>query len=308
MGINVLSLSDGCSGVQLALRNAKVKVKNYFSSETNKFAISLTQQKFPKTIQLGCASNYKNWKLPHIDFLIGKGDCRNFRNSKDYFDFSFEDSWKFFKFYEIKKFFNPDYFLMENYLTTPMNREIISDFLEVKPIFLNSKLVSAQDRPRAYYTNLPNYEPPDDKKIFLSDIALKLPKKNDFIITKKVIERMEKTNWNYIPYSDIRDKKSAYVSKRIHRGGTHNILKCWKMIRRFTPVEIERLQNFPDDYTEGFSKRQRYKMLSTEITVDIATHFIKLVFKEDHENEILLILLAYILIIILLIIVLKKDH
>lgn len=53
MGINVLSLCDGMSGGQIALKELGIETGNYYASEIDKNAIKVTQDNFPNTIQLG---------------------------------------------------------------------------------------------------------------------------------------------------------------------------------------------------------------------------------------------------------------
>ena len=46
-------------------------------------------------------------------------------------------------------------------------------------------------------------------------------------------------------------------------------------IRKLTPIECERLQGLPDNYTEGVSNTQRYKQLGNAFNVDVVAHIIK---------------------------------
>lgn len=77
-GINVLSLFDGMSCGQIALREAGIKVNKYFASEIDKFAIQQTQHNFPDTVQLGSVTGVRAADLPHIDLLIGGSPCQGF--------------------------------------------------------------------------------------------------------------------------------------------------------------------------------------------------------------------------------------
>lgn len=80
-GINVLSCFDGISCGQIALERAGIKVNNYYASEIDKYAIKVTQKNYPNTVQLGDIEGWKNWKLPHIDLLIGGSPCTGFSNA-----------------------------------------------------------------------------------------------------------------------------------------------------------------------------------------------------------------------------------
>jgi DNA (cytosine-5)-methyltransferase 3A len=53
------------------------------------------------------------------------------------------------------------------------------------------------------------------------------------------------------------------------------------IIRKLTPVEAERLQTLPDNYTEGISNSQRYKCIGNGWTVDVIAHILSFL-KEDN--------------------------
>jgi DNA (cytosine-5)-methyltransferase 3A len=76
--INVLSLFDGMSCGQIALNKLGIKYDNYFASEIDERAISVTMDNYPNTIQLGSVINVDTTKLPKIDLLIGGSPCQSF--------------------------------------------------------------------------------------------------------------------------------------------------------------------------------------------------------------------------------------
>lgn len=174
MGINVLSEFDGISCGQVALQRAGIKVNKYFASEIDKYAIKVTQKNFPNTTQLGDVRNWKSWNLPKIDLLIAGSPCQGFSNAGRGLNFDDPRSKLFFDFVNTLNFLkdkNPNLiFLLENVRMKQEWQDIISEQVGFQPIKINSSLVSAQNRIRLYWTNIPNIEQPQDKGIILADI------------------------------------------------------------------------------------------------------------------------------------------
>jgi len=168
--MNVLSLFDGMSCGQIALERAGIRVDNYFASEIDKYAIKITQKNYPDTIQLGDVNNWIDWHLPKIDLLIGGSPCQGFSNAGQGLNFDDPRSKLFFKFVDCLKWYKPTWFLLENVRMKKEWQNIISEHLGVEPIRINSALVSAQNRDRFYWTNIPNITQPEDKYILLKDI------------------------------------------------------------------------------------------------------------------------------------------
>ena len=170
--MNVLSLFDGMSCGQLALQRAGVKYDNYFASEIDKHAIKVTQHNFPNTKQLGDVRNVRAQDLPKIDLLIGGSPCQGFSFAGKQLNFEDPRSKLFFEFVRLKNELNPRYFLLENVRMKKSSMEVITQHLGVEPIEINSALVSAQNRRRLYWTNIPNITQPLDRGILLKDIIL----------------------------------------------------------------------------------------------------------------------------------------
>lgn len=170
--MNILSLFDGISCGQIALQRAGIKYEKYFASEIDKYAIQITQNNFPETIQLGDVNKYTDWDLPKIDLLIGGSPCQDLSVSKkDRQGLKGERSKLFYIYVECLKRFNPKYFLLENVNSMPKEaKDEITKLLGVEPIMINSALVSAQQRKRLYWTNIPGITQPDDKHIYLKDV------------------------------------------------------------------------------------------------------------------------------------------
>lgn len=169
--INVLSLFDGMSCGQIALDNLGIKVNNYFASEIDKHAIKVTQHNYPNTIQIGDVTQVKGENLPKIDLLIGGSPCQGFSFAGKQLNFDDPRSKLFFEFVRILKECNPKYFLLENVKMKKEYQDVITEHLGVEPIEINSNLLSAQNRKRLYWTNIPGVTIPNDKGILLKDIV-----------------------------------------------------------------------------------------------------------------------------------------
>ena len=169
-GINVLSLFDGMSCGQIALERAGIAVDNYYASEIDKYAIQITQKNYPGTVQLGNVTSWRDWNLPDNDLIIGGSPCQGFSFAGKQLNFEDPRSKLFFEFVDVLKKVNPKYFLLENVKMKREYQDIISEYLGVEPVEINSSLVSAQNRVRLYWTNIPNVTQPEDKGINLTDI------------------------------------------------------------------------------------------------------------------------------------------
>ena len=183
--MNVLSLFDGMSCGQIALRELGLKVDRYYASEINKYAIRQTQLNFPDTIQLGDVRSVHAKDLPKIDLLIGGSPCQGFSFAGKQLNFNDPRSALFFEFARILnecREINPDVkFMLENVRMKREYEQVISDTLGVKPVMINSALVSAQNRVRLYWSNIrtapsglfeirTDIPQPKDRGLFLRDI------------------------------------------------------------------------------------------------------------------------------------------
>lgn len=183
--MNVLSLFDGMSCGQIALRELGIKVDRYYASEINKHAIKQTQLNFPDTIQLGDVRGVHAKDLPKIDLLIGGSPCQGFSFAGKQLNFNDPRSALFFEFVRILnecREINPDVkFLLENVRMKREYEQVISDTLGIKPVMINSALVSAQNRVRLYWSNIrttpdglfeikTDIPQPKERGLFLRDI------------------------------------------------------------------------------------------------------------------------------------------
>jgi len=195
--INVLSLFDGMSCGQIALDKLGIEVDNYFASEIDKYAMQVTKHNYPKTKHIGDVTQVKGSDLPKIDLLIGGSPCQGFSFAGKQLNFDDPRSKLFFEFVRLLKETKPKYFLLENVRMKKEYQDIISEYLGVEPIIINSNLVSAQNRTRYYWTNIPNIEQPRDKGLLLKDItedglhSLGLAQRGRYDENGKVIQKYE---------------------------------------------------------------------------------------------------------------------
>jgi DNA (cytosine-5)-methyltransferase 3A len=168
------------SCAQIALNREGVEYDKYFASEVDKYAIKVTQANYPNTIQLGCITELTYSKLfkngaSNIDLLIGGSPCQGFSFAGKQLNFDDPRSRLFFEYVRILhtlKEINPDIkFILENVKMKKEFQDAISKFIGVEPIEINSNLVSAQNRRRLYWTNIPHLVQPLDKQIMLEDIV-----------------------------------------------------------------------------------------------------------------------------------------
>jgi site-specific DNA-cytosine methylase len=171
--MKVMSLFDGMSCGQIALKKLGAKVDTYYASEIDKYAMKVAKENFPNIVHLGDVTTVKREDFSPIfelDLLIGGSPCQGFSKSGNRLNFEDPRSKLFFEFVRILKEFKPKYFLLENVVMNKESRDIISEYLGVEPIEINSNLVSAQSRRRLYWTNIPNVTVPEDKGIVIKDI------------------------------------------------------------------------------------------------------------------------------------------
>jgi len=168
--MNVLSLFDGMSCGMIALDRLGIKVDNYYASEIDKYAIQVSQANYPDIIQVGDITKLDLSTLPKIDLVMGGSPCQGFSFAGKQLAFDDPRSALFFEFHKAISYLQPKYFLLENVRMKKEYLDIISEYMGVEPIFINSSLVSAQSRQRYYWTNIPVDGLPDDKVIKLRDI------------------------------------------------------------------------------------------------------------------------------------------
>lgn len=295
--MNVLSLFDGISCGQIALNRANIQYNNYFASEIDKNAIKVTQHHYPNTVQLGDVTKIE-FIATKIDLLIGGSPCQGFSFAGKQLNFDDPRSKLFFEFVRLIDECKPTYFLLENVVMKKEYQDVITQYLGVEPIKINSSLVSAQNRVRLYWTNIPNVKEPEDRNISLSDIL-----EDDSIINPGAIRgrRLNKatiigrrlnpdgkrkdydkdipitqclevraTNTNKSNCLTTVDKDNVLTTMPI---GRHpNAFKDKLPFRYYTLKEYERLQTIPEGYTSVVSTSQAKKMIGNAWTIDVISH------------------------------------
>ena len=168
--INVLSLFDGMSCGQIALDRLGVKVNKYYASEIDKYAMTIAKKNYPNIEHIGDVTQVDGTKLDKIDLMIGGSPCQGFSFAGKQLNFSDPRSALYFEFVRLLKETKPKYFLLENVRMKKEFQAVITKDLGVEPIMINSSLLSAQNRVRLYWTNIPNVTQPNDLGIVLKDI------------------------------------------------------------------------------------------------------------------------------------------
>ena len=306
--MNVLSLFDGMSCGQIALDKLGIKVDKYFASEIDKYAMKVTMENYPNTIQLGSVEFVNKGMLNHeIDLLIGGSPCQGFSFAGKQLNFQDERSKLFFEFVRLKNELKPKYFLMENVKMKKEYQDVISGYLGCEPVIINSSLVSAQNRVRLYWTNIPSVIPPKNKEIYLADIIENgiVDRNKSYCIdanyakggnlnqyfkkSRRQLVFCGAMRGRYIVAGKRQDgkmKTKGLTKQRIeirYDGKTNTITTVQKDnyavfingFRKLSPIECERLQTVPDNYTNHVSNSQRYKMLGNGWTVDVIAHIFK---------------------------------
>lgn len=279
--MNVLSLFDGISCGQVALERAGIKVDKYFASEIEEQAIAVTMDNYPNTIQLGDVNNWKEWidTLPKIDLILAGSPCQGFSCSGKRLDFDDPRSALFFKFADILNFIkennnNEVNFLLENVKMRQYCIDIITKYVNVEPVIINSALVSAQNRIRYYWTNIKGVTQPEDKHIFVNDVVggyVAAIRGRYINGTKKTAQFLEsrydgKTN----TLTTVR--KDNVVTKQTYPKHT---LAIDAEYRSLTIEETEILQTLPVGYTKAAKKSKRYGLVGNSWTVDVIVHILK---------------------------------
>lgn len=312
--MNVLSLFDGISCGMIALERANIKVDNYYSSEIEKSAIEISNKNYPNITRMGDITKIDEEKLkslPRIDLILAGSPCQGFSRNGNMLNFEHEQSKLFFDFIKILNWIkdnnNRDVkFLLENVEMKKEWKDIITSYTKVEPLDINSKLVSAQNRPRTYWTNIPNASIPKSKNINLYDI-LELDKQYDLIdyqgikidasfnekeinlinIVNKEVRISQATKQGYITAEDGDGINLSFPTSKTRRGRVVkkksntldkqcNICVYYNgILRKISLVELERLQTLPDGYTEGISDNKRKHAIGNGWTVDVIVHLFK---------------------------------
>ena len=270
--MKVLSLFDGMSAGRIALERAGFEVEEYYASEIDKYAVQVSKDNYPDIIHIGDVTqvSYKDGVLytqfgsyqTEIDMVIGGSPCQSFSVAGNGKGFN-GSSGLFYEWLRILREVSPKYFLLENVCMKKEWENVITQEVGVSPIMINSSLVSAQNRKRLYWTNIEGITQPKDKGILLRDIL------ENFIFDKEPYYIVFNSNR---PKNYKSDKSMCLVTSGGSKTKGVGISDDSGMWRKLTPIECERLQTIPDDYTKSVSNSQRYKMIGNGWTVDVIAH------------------------------------
>ena len=333
--MNVLSLFDGMSCARLALDRAGLPVTSYFASEVDKYAITVAKANYPDTVHLGDVTKITAGDLPAVDLLIGGSPCQGFSFAGGQLAFDDPRSKLFFEFVRVLKECKPKYFLLENVNMKQEFQDVINEQLGCKPVDINSNIVSAQNRRRLYWTNIPVRSLPENKRIYLKDIledgftdrdkahcvdanyfkggnlksyfekhrrqlvfdfADEADAEGTVLAGEADLKGHDYNRRVYHPDGKAPtlaaasggnlEPKILQIARGANKGGVraedgkvpsmtssswqnNNFVTDGLKWRKLTPIECERLQTVPDDYTNHVSNTQRYRMLGNGFTVDV---------------------------------------
>ena len=210
--MNVLSLFDGMSCGRIALERLGIPIDNYYASEIDKYAIQVSQANYPDIIQVGDVTELDTSTLPKIDLIMGGSPCQGFSFAGKQLAFDDPRSALFFEFVRCVKELKPKYFLLENVRMKKEYLDVISEYMGVEPIMINSALVSAQNRVRYYWTNIPGIEQPEQRGIVLRDI---LETKEVEGLSDKAIDYMNRSSSKW---SGGKTRKDIYIKHESEKG------------------------------------------------------------------------------------------
>tara|TARA_R110002126_G_scaffold227412_1_gene371948 strand:+ start:364 stop:1278 length:915 start_codon:yes stop_codon:yes gene_type:complete len=300
--MRILSLFDGISGCRQALKELNIDC-DYYSSEIDPYAIQISKANHLNIIQIGDVKDLKFYyddrireqamsfdgslnktkicgtRAENFDLLIGGFPCQSFSIAGNQKGFADERGQLFFEALRILKEVKPKYFLFENVASMSKdNQAFISEKLGVTPIEINSRLVTYNQRKRLYWTNIPNIDQPHDLKLDKKDIV-----KSSYYGTikvlkdkKRIVVESKEIHSLTARYTDLNgSSRPMIILNKEAIGKPFDSKKVGTDYRMLTVTECERLQGFPDGYTEGVSNSQRYKALGNSFTVPVIKHILK---------------------------------
>lgn len=309
--MNVLSIFDGISTGRLCLDMAGIPVDNYYASEIDPRAIQISEKNYPDIIRLGDVTKIDVEALPKIDLLIGGSPCQGFSRAGLCLNFDDPRSKLFFEYVRIleairKK--NPDVkFLLENVEMKKEWRDVITSYLGVEPYLINSKLLSAQNRPRVYWTNIDFERPIEDAGITVLDIVEPVDtsefiNQNGILFDPRIrpdcralvsvvngeVRIRQATKLGYIVAENGDGINLDFPTSKSRRGraiknkapciltnSTERLVFVDGAIRYLTITEMERLQTLPDGFTEGVPYGARLEAIGNGWTAAVIAHIFR---------------------------------
>lgn len=299
--MKVLSLFDGISCGMVALERAGIPVERYVAYEIEKGAIEISRNNYPMIEHCGNVFDADFAKYEGFDLLIGGSPCNHWSiaNCRRETTPDGEGGLLFMAYVKALKESKCKWFLYENNASiTNEIKEFITEQLGVSPIMINSALVSAQDRKRVYWTNIPNVDQPTDKGIVLEDVISTM-----CVCVAEQPYKRKKINGVYDRrYEPRKDGKSGTVvatregqlnmlMQSVEEGKGNCVVKNGifsnekkeypievadgeYLVRSFTIEEREKLQTLPVGYTKGVRDAIARKGIGNGWTVDVIAHLL----------------------------------
>lgn len=286
--MKVLSLCDGMSIAHIALDRIGMTVDEYYAAEIKPVAIKVTKENYPNTIHIGDVNKvrYKggilytengNYNVGHIDLMVFGSPCQSFSIAmKTDMRVGLKDKTRsglFLECYRILQEVQPTWFLLENVASMKdEDRDILTEFMGVKPIRINSKLVSAALRDRYYWTNIEGITQPEDKGITLQSI-----------LTSGYTDREKARALLVSDSRPLVDKQ-----KMLHRYKKFTTI-VWEekgnddSIRYLNQTELERCQTVPEGYTKCLTRNEAADVLGDAFTVDVIAHIFSFINTQQND-------------------------
>lgn len=294
--MNVLSLFDGISCGRVALARAGISVDSYHAYEISDPAIYISRKNWPDIVHKGDVTVADFKQYGGVGLLMGGSPCQSLSivqsKTRQHLD---GKSKLFFEFVRSLEEAKPKWFLFEN--VASMNAEskaVISELLGCEPVFIDSGDFCAQERPRLYWTNIPLGEAPARSPLVLRDIL-------------QPAEEVDEKYWYDFPLVDIDMTKQVcatmlHSNQDMHKRVFNPDFKCHTLTcvsggnqqkkvlqdgraRKLTPLEYERLQTLPDNYTAGVADGHRYTAIGNGWTVDVIAWILSHIPYEEADDE-----------------------
>ena len=294
--MRVLSLFDGIACGRLALQRAGIPVERYVAYEIEPNAIKVSKANWNDVEHCGDVTVADFSQYKGFDAIIGGFPCQDLSiNKRGRKGLEGKRSGLFWHLVRAIEEVNPKYFLVENNYKMPQkDQDIITKTLGVEPILIYSGKVSAQSRYRLYWTNIPNVQQPEDLHIYLKDIVEHGETKEKDLTNFTKFNNKTYTNYDRPArigtigkggqgervYS-IEGKSVTLTANGGGRGAKGGLYLVDGTVRKPTPIECERLQTLPDNYTACLSDNERRKVIGNGWTVDVIAHILRNIPEKD---------------------------
>lgn len=294
--MKILSLFDGISCARVALERAGIPVEAYYASEIDPYAIKVSKKNWPDIIQIGDVTLFDHNNLrgmmdrySGVDLLIGGSPCQDLSIAKtSRKGLEGDRSSLFWEYVRILKEVKPKYFILENVASMPNEaKDLITKTLGVEPIMIDAKLVSAQNRKRLFWTNIPGVTQPKDRGIILNDI-IDWDSDRKWILPKNIRKTQYGIAWDTSGkgYNSQQDRAYSIYGKHPTVPTSRTVTKVKFVAENGASVgilnwnEVEKLQGLPEGYTDlGKDNRieKRGGVIGNGFNVDVIAHILSFI-------------------------------